>query len=103
MNEQQEKRRWFDGTINVPTIITVVVLVVSGVTFGVSLYNGMDHRVVALENESRGNADRFQRIEQAQRDSQSDIRSALRDLSDKMDRLLFDRAGVRPETQRWSK
>lgn len=90
------KRSWFDGTINLPTILSVVAAAATACVFAVTTYNGVEHRVTILEQhdiqatENRGN-----------------VQNSLDKINEKLDRLndklIASSAGARPDMQRWSK
>lgn len=91
-----QKRNWFDGTINIPTVITVLGAAVGIAGTGISLYNGIEHRVTVLEQH-----------DETAKDNRVSVNDKLDKLNDKLDRLndrlISNSAGNRPEMQRWSK
>lgn len=95
MRDTQEKR-WFDGTVNLPTILSVVIAAVAASTFCVGLYNGIEHRVTVLEQHDL-----------AATENRSDVRESLKSINDKLDKLndklIANSAGQRPDMQRWAK
>lgn len=112
--DDKQKRSWFDGTINVPTIFSVVVAAVSVAYFGVGLYNSIDRRVLTLEQSDRQQEQHFTRIETDQAQIKSDVKEQLRgiaadvkDTNTKIDQvhdqLLMNSAGTRSDTRRWAK
>lgn len=92
----EQKRSWFDGTINLPTILSVVLAAVTASVFCVSLYNGIEHRVTVLEQH-----------DEATKDNRSAVQNSLDKINDKLDklndRLITNSAGNRPDMQRWAK
>lgn len=112
--EIQHRRVSFDGTINLPTIGSLIVIVAAAVTFTIRQYNEIDHRVLALEAQVQPNNDRFTRIEMSIRDQSgatkeqlasisSDIRDTNKKLDDLHDQILLSSAGNRPDMRRWAK
>lgn len=91
-----ERRIRFDGAINLPTILSVVIAAVTASAFVVGLYGGIEHRVTVLEQhdiqatENRGNV----------QNSLDKINEKLDKLNDK---LIASSASNRPDMQRWSK
>lgn len=60
------KRSWFDGTINLPTILSVVAAAATACVFAVTTYNGVEHRVTILEqHDIQAAENRGQRSEQS--------------------------------------
>lgn len=92
----EPKRSWFDGTINLPTILAVILAAVSASAVGVGLYNGIEHRVTILEQRA-----------DAAKENQSAVQASLDKINDKLDRLndrlINNSAGNRADMQRWSK
>lgn len=92
----ETKRNWFDGTINIPTVITVLGAAVAIAGTGISLYNGIEHRVTVLEQH-----------DDMAKENRVTVQSSLDKINDKLDklndRLITNSAGNRPEMQRWSK
>jgi hypothetical protein len=90
------KRSWFDGTVNLPTILSVILAAVAASAFCVGLYNGIEHRVTVLEQHDI-----------AATENRSDVRDSLKSINDKLDKLneklITSNAGNRPDIQRWSK
>jgi hypothetical protein len=90
------KRSWFDGTVNLPTILSVVVAAGTACVFAVTTYNGIEHRVTILEQHD------IQATE-----NRGDVRQSLQDINTKLDKLndklIASSAGNRPDMQRWSK
>lgn len=91
-----QKRHWFDGTINLPTIFSVLAAATTVSAFGVGIYNGLEHRVTVLEQDSKYSAD-----------NRTAVQSSLDKINDKLDKLnekfSSNSAANRPEMQRWSK
>lgn len=104
------RRSWFDGTINIPTVISVIGAAIGATVFCVGLYNNVSQRVLLLEEHDRQQELHFQAVERAQADLRSDVKDQLKsigadikDTNSKLDQLLYNRAGVRPETRGWTK
>lgn len=109
-----QRRTWFDGTINVPTILTVVGAAITAGAFGVGVYNSLDHRVSALEYSDKQQEQHFTRVENDQAQIRSDVKEQLRDIASDVkdaktqisqvhDQLLENSPAARPELQRWTK
>lgn len=92
----EPKRNWFDGTINLPTILSVLLAAVTASAFGVGLYNSIEHRVTVLEQH-----------DDAAKENRGAVQASLDKINDKLDRLnerlINSSAGSRPDMQRWSK
>lgn len=91
-----DEKRWFDGTINLPTILSVVIAAVTACVFAVTTYNGIEHRVTVLEQDSKYASDNRNAVQ----NSLDKINEKLDKLNDK---LMANSAGNRPDMQRWSK
>ncbi|MDE1154420.1 MAG: hypothetical protein PW735_01675 [Acidobacteriaceae bacterium] len=95
MNDEP-KRSWFDGTINLPTILSTLVMAVGACGFCINLYNGIEHRVTVLEQHDLAAAD-----------NRTEVKDSLKAINDKLDklndRLIANSAGQRPDIQRWAK
>jgi hypothetical protein len=92
-----EARRWsFDKTVNLPTLMTLVVMLSTSIASGFAIYMNFDHRITGLEG----------RVTQAEKrldEQKSDNKEQLKAINEKLDRLLYDRAGVRREVGDWAK
>jgi|GEM_PF-2333880 len=104
------RRSWFDGTINIPTVLSVMFAAVSATGFCIGLYNNVSQRVLLLEERDRQQEVHFQTIERDQAALRSDVKdqlkaigSDIKDTNSKLDQLLYNRAGVRPETRGWTR
>ena len=102
------RRTWFDGTINIPTVISVIGAAVGATVFCVGLYNNVAERVLILEEHDRQQEVHFQSIERDQATLRSDVKDQLKgisaDIKDtnlKLDQLLYNRADSRPESKGW--
>jgi hypothetical protein len=94
---RSEGRQWsFDKSVNIPTLLTLVALLAGCLGSGFGLYLSFDRRISSLE-------DRTNHIEKDQSEQKSDNKEQLKAINEKLDRLLYDRAGVRPETRGWTK
>jgi len=92
-----EGRQWsFDKSVNLPTLLTLVAMLAASLGSGFGIYLSFDRRISSLE-------DRTNHIEKDQSDQKTDNKEALKAINEKLDRLLYDRAGVRPETRGWTK
>lgn len=90
-------RQWsFDKSVNLPTLLTLVAMLAASLGSGFGIYLSFDRRISSLE-------DRTNHIEKDQSDQKTDNKEALKAINEKLDRLLYDRAGVRPETRGWTK
>lgn len=102
------RRSWFDGTINIPTVLSVVSGAVAASVFCVGLYNNVSQRVLLLEERDRQQEIHFQALERDQAALRSDVKEQLKaissdvkDTNQKLDQLLYNRADQRPDTRRW--
>lgn len=93
----RDGRQWsFDKSVNLPTLLTLVAMLAASLGSGFGIYLSFDRRISSLE-------DRTNHIEKDQSEQKSDNKEALKSINEKLDRLLYDRAGVRPETRGWTK
>ena len=104
-------RKWvFDKTINIPTLITIGAMLTGAVT----MWNEQTRRIDQVERTANGAANDVKRVEavqQSQEKNQSaqlqtlrnEFRSDLRDISGKLDTLIMNQAGFRPDTKGWTK
>jgi len=111
MSETPRVRRWtFDRTLNIPTLIGMLVAVGSVFNFIVS----QNERIQSIEVIAKGAAEdvkRLERIQDAQARNQAEqiqafrteIKGELRDMSQKLDMLLFNRAGINNDLKGWTK
>jgi hypothetical protein len=95
------RRSWFDGTVNIPTVLSVIGGAVGAAVFCVGLYNNVSQR-------DRQQEIHFQAVERDQAALRSDVKEQLKgissdvkDTNQKLDQLLYNRAEARPETRRW--
>lgn len=92
----ESKRSWFDGTINLPTILSVVAAAATACVFAVTTYNGIEHRVTILEQHDIQSAE-----------NRGNVQTSLDRINEKLDKLndklITSSAGNRPDMQRWSK
>lgn len=94
---RSDGRQWsFDKSVNIPTLMTLVALLAGCLGSGFGLYLSFDRRISSLE-------DRTSHVEKDQSEQKSDNKEQLKAINEKLDRLLYDRAGVRPETRGWTK
>jgi hypothetical protein len=111
---QNEKGRWFDGTINVPTVLMILGTAGSLGLSIVGIYNSFDHRILLLEQNDKAQEQHFGRIESDQSQMKSDVKEQLRDIASDLrdakasigevhDQLIENSAGNRPDTRRWAK
>jgi hypothetical protein len=112
MKMQVERPRWFDGTINVPTILSVLIAGVSVAYFCVGLYNSLDRRVMTLEASDRAQEQHFNRIESDQSQLRNDMKEQLKsigsdvkELSNKLDQWKDQmiNSGNAPGIRRWTR
>jgi hypothetical protein len=107
-------RRWFDGTINIPTVGSIIAAMVTATAFGVGLYNSLDRRVQTLEDHDKNQEQHFLRIESDQSQLKSDVKEQLRGIASDVkdtntkidhlnDQLYQNSVGNRPDTRRWAK
>lgn len=93
----EQKRRWFDTTINLQTILTALLGAAVSLTIA---YFAVVQRVALVEQD-------VSTLKTAQKDGITEIKGSVKDTNDKIDRLtaflLNSSAGQRPEMQRWSK
>jgi ribosome-associated translation inhibitor RaiA len=96
MPDETTTRPWFDGTVNLPTILSVLGAAAAATTFCVSQYYNIEHRVTVLEQHDI-----------AATENKTDVQRSLDKINDKLDklndRLLAKSADVRSDTQRWAK
>lgn len=97
----------FDLTINLPTLIMMIGMCVTSIGFVFGVYSSLDKRITELEASDKQQELHFNRLELAQADSRTELRQSVDRLGDKVDKLVdklsFNSAGNRPETQRWTR
>lgn len=114
MSEPTKHGLSFDGTVNIPTVGSIIVAVVVTVGFGIRIYNGFDDRIRDLETSDRQQEQHFSRIESDQSQTKSDMKEQLRSIASDVkdtntkidqvhDQLLENSAGNRSDTRRWAK
>lgn len=102
------KPRLFDASINVPTILTMLSMVVVVVVSGFGIYTSFDKRLTTLEQNDREQEAHFQRIEQANAEFRTDIRSSMGNIQTTVtqirDWMLTDgRVSNRAEAKPWTR
>lgn len=110
---QVERPRWFDGTINVPTILSILIAGISVAYFCVGLYNSLDRRVMTLEASDRAQEQHFNRIESDQSQLRNDMKEQLKsigsdvkELSNKIDQWkdqMINNSGNTTGIRRWTR
>lgn len=70
----------FDGTVNLPTILTVIVMFTTSVGFGVGMYNGIDSRIEKNTTDISYVRRDLTSLEQSQRSLDSRITDALQEI-----------------------
>jgi hypothetical protein len=85
----ERKTRWFDGTINLPTIIAVISAIGSIAVYGVNELGDMKMRITRLEDHETVNRERFATIEKNQDNLRQDVAGQLRDINGKLDRIMW--------------
>lgn len=99
--------RIFDGSVNIPTLLTTLTMVVTcvGTCFGV--YQSFDRRLSALEDSDRQQELHFQRLEASQAEFKSEIKDTLRTMNGTLqeirDRVIAGSPASRPETRQWTR
>lgn len=94
----------WDLTINVPTLVTLVLSMIAGVSWGISTYSDVDKRVTSNTSTTdvlRRDVDRLDgetkalRAEQASKIDalRGEMRGELRDVNGKLDQLLLRGSG----------
>jgi len=118
----QSNRKWtFDKSLNIPTMLMIagmsasaVLYVAKGWTDQDRRIDTVDRRVDAVETKAQNAMDGLKRLEtlqavQAQSQAElvsglrAEVRSDLKDINGKLDALLLNSAGLRPETKGWTK
>jgi hypothetical protein len=84
-----ERKRWFDGTINLPTIIAVISAIGSIAVYGINELGDLKMRITRLEDHENVTRDRFTQIEQNQAALRQDVAGQLRDINGKLDRIMW--------------
>lgn len=69
----------------VAAVITILTALVGASAWMIGLYEGLSNRVTVLEESNRS------------------MKDDLRDIKSMLSQLILDKAGNRPETQRWAK
>ena len=110
----EKTRNWFDGTINVPTLLSVIASVAWVTYYGVGLYNNLDRRLISVERANVEQSKRSDRIEGDQAQIKSDVKEQLKDIASDLkdakeqigqvhDQLLMGNAATRSDTRRWAR
>lgn len=88
-NAENMQMKWL---VSVKTVVSIVAAVISIMTalvgasaWMIGLYEGLSNRVTVLEESNRS------------------MKDDLRDIKAMLSQLIIDKAGNRPETQRWAK
>lgn len=119
MSENQDTdaqpRKWaFDKTLNIPTMLMIAGMTASAVLFVAKGWSDQDRRIDSIERIANSAAQDVKRLELLQSDQaqgqsaqiqslRSEFRSDLRDINSKLDALLLNSAGSRPETKGWTR
>lgn len=104
----------FDRTVNIPTLMGVMSLVAGIAVFGVRASNDFDRRLDAVTRDTvqlRSDVRRVEDTQAAQGAAQGlqvqslriELRSDLKDVNEKLDKLLFDRGSAKPPTGGWTR
>lgn len=108
-------RKWaFDKTLNIPTMLAIASMTTSAALFVAKGWNEQDRRIDAVERIAASAQNEVKRLESAQsahaktqadqlHGLRNEFRGDLRDISSKLDALLMNSAGVRPETKQWTR
>lgn len=115
-------RKWsFDKSVNIPTMLTIAAMVVSATAFGVNVINQrdlrmgeQDRRLDGIERKAESAHDLARRVELLLGDQsrnqdlqlkslRDEVRTDLRDISGKLDTLIMNQGGMRPELKGWTK
>lgn len=103
----QGARRWFDATINIQTLISLVGSVIGTALALVVIYFTLVGRVQALEQKDIEHASHFARLESDMRQQRQDVKEQLNGIGEdvkEIRRYLMDNAaGQRPDIKRWTK
>jgi hypothetical protein len=125
-NTPDQKAGWrFDRSISLPALVSIAVVVFSVVAFGVRETNSVDRRLADVARETELLKINIQKIEanqvsvtasqnaqiQSLRAEQAtqmttlrtEIRQDLKDVNDKLDRLLFNGSSARQGTREWTR
>ena len=125
MNDAQANlhpRKWtFDKSLNIPTMLMIAGMSASAVMFFAQGWadqdrkiEAVDRRTDAVERKADSAMDGLKRLEltqsvQAQSQAElvsslrAEVRTDLKDINSKLDALLLNSAGLRPEMKGWSK
>lgn len=91
-SQNPTRRNWFDGTVNLPTIIAVVTTLASIAYYGVTQIKDLQNRVALIEQVNTVQEEHFRRIEMSQTEMRAEVLGQLRDLNGKLDQLMFNGA-----------
>lgn len=106
MTDQQHRFRdriHWDGTINVPTILSLLAMLGTLFWTGASLYASLDKRVsknasdIALLESQEADA------KQAAVESSAQVNRQLDHINDKLDRLIWDRGNSNAKVKDWQR
>lgn len=91
-SQNPTRRNWFDGTVNLPTIIAVVTTLASIAYYGITQVKDLQSRVSLIEQVNTIQEEHFQRLESSQSQMRNEVIIQLRDMNQKLDQLMFNGA-----------
>jgi hypothetical protein len=89
ISHEQRKPRWFDGTVNLPTIIAVITTLASVAYFGITQISDLKLRLSLVEMHDQAVDDHFRQVEKSQDQLRQDLSGQLHDINAKLDRLIW--------------
>jgi uncharacterized protein HemX len=89
--DHHSSRLQFDGTINVPTLLTLVAMIAGLIATGLGVYNNLSDRIEMTAGDVTLLKNQVMDVKASQKQSRADVRGDLHDINSKIDQLLWDR------------
>jgi hypothetical protein len=104
----RRKPKIFDSTINIPTVMSFIGMIVMVAGFMISIYTSFDKRLSQLENSDKEQEAHFVRLEASNQEFKSDTKGSLNSIQSTVgqirDWMLQDgRVANRPDAQQWTR
>lgn len=104
METKQERRRWFDTTINLQNLFSALL---GAAIVVVIAWFALVGRVQALEAKDIEHDARFNRVDAAMNQQRQDVKDQLNAIGQNVEKirdyLLDNAAGARPDIKRWTR
>lgn len=94
----------WDGTINVPTILTLLGMIAASIGAGIAMYTNLSDRIQTNASDIVLLKSQVAEAKQASDQQRNDVKSDLARINDKLDKLLWDRGDrANPKLREWTK